>query len=209
MGRRFHSPVSLAGWPLFLAAIVLAAIGAQFSAYLAWPFLALLCLLLYLFRDPWRTVPADPLAVVAPVDGRVIDIVRVNNPLTDHFDRRISLQIAKTGAYVVHSAVEGNIMTLRRNGPDTEHRGHYITALSIKVCTDEGDDVVTVVHRGYLGHYPRCYHRPGERVGQGRRLSYVPFGTQLDIYVPDTSRIEVAPGDTLVAGESILAHFVH
>lgn len=208
MGRRSHSPVSLTVWPLILAAALLAVISAQYSDVLALLFAAILFALLYLFRDPWRSVPADPLAIVSPVDGTVVEIKRTNNPLTDYLDQRITISVAKMGAYAVHSAVEGKITTLSRNAPDIKHRGKNITALSIVVRTDEGDDVVMVVHRGYLGHYPKCYHHTGERVGQGGRVSYIPFGTYVDVYIPATSRVDIKPGGRVIAGASVLAHFL-
>ena len=209
MGRRSHSPIALAGWPLFLAAILLAAIAAQYQILFALPFLVLFFVLLYVFRDPWRSIPPDPLAIVSPIDGQVVEVVRTNNPLTAHLDQRITIEFAKLGAYTVHSCTEGKIATLRRDGPDTEQRGKNLSALSILVNTDENDNVVMVVHRGFLGHYPKCYQHPGERVGQGRRLSYIPFGTRIDLYIPVTARISINKGDKLVAAETILAHFVH
>jgi len=208
IGRRAHSPISLAGWPLFLAAALLAIVSFQYSIIVTLFFCFVLFVLLYLFRDPWRSIPADPLAVIAPVDGQILEIAKMNNPQTDHLDQRITIALSKTGAYAVHSVTEGKITTISRNAPDITRRGKNMTALSIVLRTDEDDDVVMVVHRGYLGHYPRCYHYTGERVGQGRRLSYIPFGRRVDVYVPDSARIDVKSGDRVTAGESILAHFV-
>ncbi len=209
IGRRAHSPISLAGWPLFLAAILLVAVSFSYSIVLALFFFLVLSILLYLFRDPWRSIPADPLAIVAPVDGLIIEIAKMNNPQTAHLDQRITIELSPVGAYAVHSTTEGKITTLSRNAPDIENRGKNMTALSIVVRTDEGDNVVLVVHRGRFGYYPRCYHYTGERVGQGRRLSYIPFGRRVDVYVPDTARLNAKVGDQTIAAESILAHFVH
>lgn len=209
IGRRAHSPISLTGWPLFLAVILLATLSFLYSLLLALFFCFVLVILLYLFRDPWRTIPADPLAIVAPVDGRIIDIAKMNNPQTAHLDQRITIELSPVGAYAVHSITEGKITTLSGNAPDIMNRGKNMTALSIVVQTDENDKVVLVVHRGRFGYYPRCYHYTGERVGQGRRLSYIPFGRRVDVYVPDTARLNAKVGDQTVAAESILAHFVH
>ncbi len=209
MGRRSHSPIASAGLPFLIAAALLALLAAQFHLLYAIPFLAAFFFLLYLFRDPWRTIPADPLGIVAPIDGHVVEIVNTNNPLTAHQDKRITIQFNWLGAYTVHSATEGKISNLRQNGPDTERRGKNRRALCVYVVTDEKDDVIMVVHRGLLANFPRIYHRAGERVGQGRRLSYVPFGKRIDLYVPMTAKVNVSKGDKLVAAETILAHFVH
>lgn len=209
MTRRSHSVIAASGWPLIALALVLAAVSGQFNQALALFFVLMAVLLSYLFRDPWRTVPSDPLAIVCPVDGVVEAVALHNNPLTAHRDQRVSIRLHKGGAFTVHSPIEGKILTLRRDAPDVKNRGKYVRALSILVRTDEGDDVVLVIHRGFLGHYPRYYQQAGERVGQGGRLSYVPFGTRVDVYIPGSSSIDVNVGDKLSAGASKIGHLVH
>jgi len=78
----FTSRTLLEGkWPI----VVLAWLGV---ATLIWcpvlwapilPF-ALLAFTISFFRDPKRTVPADPQAIVAPADGRVVEVKTVNEP---------------------------------------------------------------------------------------------------------------------------------
>ena len=75
MARAQHSFFPAEGLP-FLGAVVVAALLAwRFEVFWVLPPLAIaLVLLVLLFRDPDRTIPAAPLAVVSPVDGKVIDI---------------------------------------------------------------------------------------------------------------------------------------
>ncbi|HXQ01357.1 MAG TPA: phosphatidylserine decarboxylase, partial [Candidatus Udaeobacter sp.] len=62
-----------------LPILALAAVATWFiSAWLSLIFLALFLFTVAFFRDPDRPVPADPNLVVAPADGRVSDIVELD-----------------------------------------------------------------------------------------------------------------------------------
>ncbi len=61
------------GWPLLALTVALAAT----YWYLAPVPAALLCLIVYFFRDPRRTIPTGSGLLVAPADGKVVEIVRL------------------------------------------------------------------------------------------------------------------------------------
>ena len=69
-------PIALEGWPFILPAFALVLL----CALLQWRGAAAATLVLALFvtwffRDPARTIPADPETLVSPADGRVTDVV--------------------------------------------------------------------------------------------------------------------------------------
>ena len=67
-----------------------------------------LFLLLYLlFRDPHREIPAAPLGVVSPVDGKVIAVESVEQGVLHGPAHRIRIQINSLGAYTARAPVEG------------------------------------------------------------------------------------------------------
>jgi phosphatidylserine decarboxylase len=75
--------------------------------------------------------------------------------------------------------------------------------------TDEGDDLVMVMHRGALRNLPQCYVQVGERVGQGQRCGYVSMGGRVEVYLPCNSRPLAKPGSQVRAGADVIATLVH
>ena len=87
-----HLPIAKQG---FVSIAVLAALFVA-SALAGWTFVATVSLLATIlvvnfFRDPERTVPAEPSAVVAPADGKIVFVGKV---VEDRFIRRETLKIS-------------------------------------------------------------------------------------------------------------------
>ena len=71
--------------------------------------------------------------------------------------------------------------------------------------TDEGEDVVFDISSHFPLSRARFDHAPGERAGHGARSGFFYFASVVDIVLPQDSSVSVAVGDTLDAGESVLA----
>ena len=62
------------GWPFVGGASALAAVVIVLAGLWGLPVLILPAFILYFFRDPERTAPNDPRAIVSPADGKVVEI---------------------------------------------------------------------------------------------------------------------------------------
>ncbi|HKJ75962.1 MAG TPA: phosphatidylserine decarboxylase, partial [Gammaproteobacteria bacterium] len=156
---------------------------------------------LYLFRDPPRKVPASPLGVISPVDGRVESLATVTDPWLERRCLRLEFRMNPTGVFSLRAPVEGKVV--RQWYPGEDRDAPYVQWLQ----TDEGEDVILTI-----GHRARrravCYVSPGQRVGQGQRCGYVPFGTRVQILLPANSRSQVEPGRYVRSGTDIIANVV-
>lgn len=169
-------------------------------------FWVLTAALIWVHRDPVRAVPPSPLALVSPVDGHVTRVEAVHDPYLKRDALQITLRMSPLGVYSVRSATEGKIMQVWAKIPtdgDTG-RGH-----SVWVQTDEGDDVVIVIRPGRLFGRMMCYLSTGDRIGQGQRCGYIPFGAHVDLYIPANCDTDLKTHDRVWAGVSILAKLVH
>ena len=111
-GRR-NPFVAREGIPFLIAA----AVGAWLVYWYGDPVYALvpaaLFVLLYLvFRDPRREIPAVPLGVVSPVDGRVTEVDLADRGVLQGEAHRVFIKIDAFGTYTARCPAEGNIKDL-------------------------------------------------------------------------------------------------
>jgi phosphatidylserine decarboxylase len=192
------------GVVLLLAAILAAVVVLNFSGWqTSLPFWGLSLLILVIFRDPERDIPSQPMAVVSPADGRVSSVTTTRDPYLDRESIRVTLQMNPYGVFTTRSPVEGKVLQPPHT-PEGVRMPH-----GVWLQTDEGDDVVMVMMRGRLHTAPRCYIRIGERIGQGKRCGFVHLGGQVDVYLPERSRLAVDVGDWVRSGSDIIATLVH
>ncbi len=211
------------GWLwIFIAIVSASAIQLNFG-FASVPLWVLTFFLIFLFRDPHRKIPALPLGVVCPVDGRITTIEKVFDAYLGRSAICISIKMSFIDVYSVHSPMEGKIIKQWQKGPrqiqssatvkkdDTAtiaKTSVELMAFAQSIQSDEGDDVVLVIETGTLLPSPHCYVRSGERIGQGQRCGFLRFGTRVDVLVPESTRIDVQTGDKVLAGTGIIATLV-
>lgn len=196
MARQRHPAIAREGWPL----IALAVVGTV-AAWLALSDSAMLFAVLALafafkFRDPERTIPAEPLGVVSPVDGRVELVEEADDPALNRRALRIRLRVSFFGAYSARAPVEGKVLDLA--GP----RG-------MRLQTDEGDDVILFINTAPSFARPRSILGYGARVGQGQRCGWLRLARVAEVYLPANARVLVEPGRRVLAGSDLLAELIH
>lgn len=198
------------GW-LWIAVIAIpAAIVQYLHGLAALPLWILVLSLLFLFRDPAREVPAAPLGIVSPVDGKVVAIDTVHDAYLNRQVLSISVKMGFTSVYSAHSPMEGKVLEQwldvprKIAGSDAE-----VATYAQWIQSDEQDDVVLVIESSPHLPRPQCYAQTGERIGQGQRCGYIRFGSQVEVLIPVSSRIQVSVGDAVKAGSDIIATLVH
>ena len=162
---------------------------------------------MWLYRDPHRALPSEPLGLVSPVNGTVILAEPHPDPFLgrDAFLFRVSISL--TDIYSIRSVIEGKIIQQWLDPEDDDDDRSLAHAIQIK--TDEGDDIMIVLRPGRIFKKLSCDAVIGQRIGQGHRCGIIPFGSCVDIYVPVTSSIKASVGDRVDAGTSFLASLKH
>jgi phosphatidylserine decarboxylase len=166
----------------------------------------LLIALFLVFRDPPRVIPASPLGVVSPVDGRVISVDLVDKGVLQGEAHRIQLRIDSLGTYTARAPIEGKINDLRSIAGDqvVEYRTN-----ALWIQTDEGDDIVLQFHGYRFGLAPLSFTRYGERVGQGQRCAFLRLTRIAELHLPIASKILVKPGQSVIAGTQLIGKLTH
>ena len=195
------------GWPLIGAVALLAVTAVQVlnSIWLAMVSLALLVLLVLLFRDPTRKPPSRPDGIVSAVDGQVESVQPTDRGVIDREAVRIRIRVNPLGAYTARSPAAGQVLDLREN----VRKGSRLRGVGgLWVQTDTDDDVVLLMHGPRFIGKPGAFVGYGERVGQGQRCAYLRLARHAEVYVPLNSRVLVKEGDYVRAGIDTLAKLV-
>ena len=176
---------------------------------IVWPLWGIVIAIAYLYRDPNRNIPSAPLGIVSPVDGTVIEVANQYDPFLKRDALVISLQMNWYGVFILRAITEGKIMQhwLHESDKADDFPGRLQHAIWIQ--TDEKDDVVIAIHAGGRFRQMHCYASTGERVGQGKRCGFIPFGTRIDVILPTYARTRLNTGDHVSAGSDLIAEFVH
>jgi phosphatidylserine decarboxylase len=169
--------------------------------------------LLYFFRNPARTAPADLNAIVSPADGRVILVDQVQeNEFLKSPARRVAIFMNVFDVHVNRAPVSGRILA-------TRHRdGRFLAAFKEAASqvneqqavlweTPAGWRVLTVQIAGMLARRIVPDFAEGDVLAKGSPFGMICFGSRVDIYILHDCDIIVKIGDRVRAGESIIGRF--
>jgi len=200
----------------YLPAAVPAVTGLLLAPFFGWGFfvatLVIAALVLAFFRDPERTPPADPDAIVAPADGRVLAVERKENGhrLSRSPMQRISIFMSPLDVHINRAPSAGIIRDIHYS--PGQFRAAYADDASevnesnaVVVEGEAGSRTVVVQIAGWLARRIVCRTRVGERIGRGERFGLIMFGSRVDVYLPIDVSICVRPGERVSAGASMIA----
>ena len=206
------------GYPFIGGALVLAAVawvlarqlGGAWAAGAASLLTVLALFVVWFFRDPAPQLPAAAELVVAPGQGRVIDIREVEEPsFLGGRARRISIFLSIFDVHVQRAPVSG---TVERR----EYRpGAYAVAWTEKASAgnERASLGITTPHGRVLVHQiaglvaRRIVTDPseGDRVERGQRIGLIRFGSRVDLFLPLEWEVTCAVGDRVRVGSTPLA----
>ena len=181
---------------------------------LGWLGLGLTIWCYYFFRDPVRAVPLRAGLVVSPADGVVSAIQDATAPpelgLGDALFCRVSIFMSVFNCHVNRVPVEG-LVDLVAYRP-----GKFISAARDKASDDnernglrlvlaDGRKMAVVQIAGLVARRIVCFATAGQNLHTGQRFGLIRFGSRLDVYLPQGVLPLVALGQTMIAGESVLA----
>ncbi len=208
MSSNTYPIIAREGWPLIALLVLMQVVAYYFLGTVITVLVAvILFIFLFLLRDPARTIPSSPLAIVSPVSGRVLAVEEVDDPWIDRRAISIRIKTSLLDVYSIRSPSEGKIVnqwTRRQENNDGKRRFAY------RLRTDENDEIVVVFNLNFLNaFFLRFYVHSGERIGHGQRCGYLFFGGLVDVLIPPNSKVTVKVSEETCSGSGIIGHFVH
>jgi phosphatidylserine decarboxylase len=221
---RDHTGLARAGlaeivcFSLLLAALATPAVllGAWVSPWWLLPLVVLLPawgFLIAFFRDPDRTAPPQPDAVVSPADGTVTDIEEVEEPdFPGGRALRVSIFLSVFNVHVNRTPRAARVSRARYfPGAYLDARRGASAARNEQFWIDFTDDQLGCPLRvkqiaGAVARRIVCWLKPGDRVRAGDRLGMIKFGSRTDLLVPLAAVAEtlVRVGEAVQGGSTVL-----
>jgi phosphatidylserine decarboxylase len=190
------------------------AAGLAFALGLPWlgvPALALAAGVAGFFRDPERVPPPVSDAVLAPADGKVVEVVPFGGwrgpdgePLT-----QIGIFMSPLDVHVNRAPAAGTVEAVERR--PGRFLAAWDTAASLEneqalihLRTAAGDIWMKQI-AGVLARRIVTWVRPGDKVEAGERIGLIRFGSRVDLILPARFSVQVRPGQRTAAGVTVVA----
>ena len=202
------------GYPLIFSAVVLAVVAFA----LGWNWLGLSLGLLTaaflgFFRDPERVPPPGDDSILSPADGRVVGIGPVDKGgVFDDAGIAVSIFLSPLDVHVNRAPVNGKVEEVRYR------KGHFFAAYkevasrrneqnAMRIADAKGRRVGVIQIAGVLARRIVCYVKAGDSLARGQRVGMIMFGSRVDAFLPAGSRVEVAEGERVKGGETVIGRF--
>ena len=201
------------GWPLLGLTVGLALSPVWWLAPVSG---ILLFLVVYFFRDPPRRVPQEAGLLIAPADGRVVEITPLEH---DEFVGgpavRIAIFLSLLNVHVNRAPCAARVIRLRY------WPGRFLSALKPECAIHNenmwiGMEEDAAPHRrfamrqiaGAVARRIVCDLRPGQVVQRGEKFGMIKLGSRTEMILPaEGLEIRVSVGQPIRGGRDVVAQY--
>lgn len=167
--------------------------------------------LIYFFRDPYRIIHTQDQYILGPADGKILAIQKVYEGEYLQEERiKISIFMSPFNVHVNRFPMSGKIVFFKY------HPGKYLVAFHPKASThnertsivienESGQQILFRQIAGFMARRIKFYFKEGEQVQQGEKCGFIKFGSRAEVYLPIDAAIQVAVGDKVKGGITVLA----
>ena len=167
--------------------------------------------LIYFFRDPYRIIHMKDQYILGPADGKILSIDNVYEGEYLKEERiRISIFMSPFNVHVNRFPISGKIIFFKY------HPGKYLVAFhpkssihnertTIVLENDNGQHILFRQIAGFIARRIKFYYKEGETVQQGAKCGFIKFGSRAEVYLPLDAEIQVAIGEKVKGGITVLA----
>ncbi|MDE2436532.1 MAG: phosphatidylserine decarboxylase [Sphingomonadales bacterium] len=190
---------------------------------LAWPLGALVFGIAAFFRDPQRVTPRGDNLIVAPADGLVTLIQKVDPPRELMMDdgsgvpglasgpvTRISIFMSVFDVHINRAPIGGTVRRVvyipgRFVNADLDKASEENERQHILIERGDGLKIAFTQIAGLVARRIVPFVKPGDMVAAGQRVGLIRFGSRVDVYLPAGTESRVLMGQKTIAGETVLA----
>jgi phosphatidylserine decarboxylase len=186
-------------------------IPSPYSILTILPFWILYGFVLWFFRNPIRANSANPLDIIAPVDGKVVVVEEVEeNEYIKGRCKQVSIFMSPLNVHVCRYPLLGNVIFTKY------HPGKFLVAYHPKsselnertTVVVEAENGKKVLFRQIAGAVARrivMYAKEGDQAKPGKEYGFIKFGSRVDLFLPLDTEILVKVGDKTLGGVQKIA----
>jgi phosphatidylserine decarboxylase precursor-related protein len=210
---KHDSIIAQEGYPFIIFSLVITVFISFFgNCWLIILMAAITFFVVWFFRNPERSFQDEEKLVISPADGKVIKIddVETTGTIAGKY-KKVSIFMNVFSVHVNRAPYSGQIETINY------HEGKFLSANldkasvdnernEVMIRTEDGRALWAVQIAGFIARRIVCWLNVGTPVKKGERFGLIRFGSRVDIYLPEDSKISVKLGDKVKAGETPLGY---
>lgn len=208
---------------LIAAGVALAVLLLLGWEIVGWPLLLLSLGVFAFFRDPERVIPQGDDLIVSPADGLVSLIAQVPPPrelqapdaggapgLGAEPVTRISIFMSVFDVHINRAPVGGTVKRViyipgKFMNADLDKASEDNERQHVLIERPDGRPVGFTQIAGLVARRIVPFVKPGDIIAAGQRVGLIRFGSRVDVYLPAGTDAKVLLGQTVIAGETVLA----
>ena len=201
------------GW-LFLGISISASLATSFWCLEASiPLWIISLFILQFFRDPIRPIPQDKNLIVSAADGRVILIEKTIDPYKKRKAIKVSVFMNVFNVHSNKAPISGEIINKWYFPGKFFNASLSKASLENERCallieTKDKQLITCVQIAGLIARRILCYREIGDNLSKGERYGFIRFGSRVDLYLPENSKINVVLGQKVKSCQSVIAELI-
>jgi phosphatidylserine decarboxylase len=175
-------------------------------------FLALSLLFTFFFRDPERKIPQGKNLVLAPADGKIVSLENFSeNEFLKSPGKKIGIFLSLWNSHINRNPISGVVKNL------IYHPGKFHPAYRKKSSRENEQEEIWLENKkvrviikqiaGFTSRRIICRLKPGDKISVGNRFGMIKFGSRVELFLPESVKIEVQLNQKVKAGETILGSY--
>ncbi len=174
---------------------------------------------IFFFRNPIRVTPLVEGLIISPADGLITNIQTVtpSEEISSSLDNKkmvkVSIFLNVLNVHINRIPINGKILKLKYtpgkffNASLEKSSIHNERQTIIIEDKSRKNKIALVQIAGLIARRIICDLEEEKEVSVGEKFGLIRFGSRVDLYIPENSKLLVSKGQTAIAGETPIANF--